>query len=126
MPYPSLLHPEPHCCGSPLLTCTSKGDPQTQFCFSLCGVPGSWCTQNLFEPSECLWRKWGLILNMNSPLLPSCWGFSFALGCRLSPESCSCAYCLTGVSLTLDTGYLLSTACSSAMLHLLNIMTSPI
>ena len=36
--------------GSPLLTCTS-GDTQTQFCLSLCGVPGSWCTQDLLEPS---------------------------------------------------------------------------
>ena len=30
-------------CGSPLLTCTSTGDAQTQFCLSLCGVPGSCC-----------------------------------------------------------------------------------
>ena len=41
--------PCPH--GSPLLTCTSTGDAQTQFCLSLCGVPGSWCAQGLFEPS---------------------------------------------------------------------------
>ena len=34
----------------------------------------------LFEPSEHLWWVWGLILNANLPLLPSCWGFSFALG----------------------------------------------
>ena len=38
-------------CGSPLLTHTSTGDAQTQFCLSVCGVPGSWCTQGLFEPS---------------------------------------------------------------------------
>ena len=38
-------------CSSPLLTRTSTGDAQTQFCPSLCGVPGSWCTQGLFEPS---------------------------------------------------------------------------
>ena len=31
-------------CGSPLLTHTSTGDAQTQFCLSVCGVPGSWCT----------------------------------------------------------------------------------
>ena len=42
-------------CGSPLLTHTSTGDGQTQFCLSLCGVPGSRCTQGLFEPSEHLW-----------------------------------------------------------------------
>ena len=34
----------------------------------------------LFEPSEHFWRIWGLILNLTSPLLPSCWGFSFVLG----------------------------------------------
>ena len=42
------------------------------------------CTQGMFEPSECLWQVWGLTLNMILPLLPSCWGFSFALGCGLS------------------------------------------
>ena len=35
----------------------------------------------LFEPSKHLWQVWGLILNAIFPLLPSCWGFSFALGC---------------------------------------------
>ena len=34
----------------------------------------------MFEPSQCLWRVWGLILNAISPLLPSSWDFSFALG----------------------------------------------
>ena len=59
-------------CGSPLLTHTSTGDAQTQFCFNLCGVPGSWCAKGLFEPSKRLWQVWGLILNVVSPLLPSC------------------------------------------------------
>ena len=59
----------------------SIGDTQTQFWLSLCGIPGSWCAQGLFEPSECLWCVWGLILNVILPLLPSCWGFSFALQC---------------------------------------------
>ena len=95
-------------CGSPLLTRTSTGDTQTQFCLSLCGVPGSWCAQGLFESSECLWQEWGLILNTNLPLLPSCWGFSFALGRGVSPHSCSSAYHLAGISLTLDVGYLLT------------------
>ena len=71
-------------CSSPLLTHTSSGDTQTQFCLSLCGLSGSWCTQGLFEPSEHLWNVWGLILNAILPLLPSCWGFSFALGCGVS------------------------------------------
>ena len=47
-------------CSRPLLTHTSTGDTQTQFCLSLCAVPGSWCSQGLFEPSERLWwiRGW--------------------------------------------------------------------
>ena len=49
--------------GSPLLTHTSTGDTQTQFCLSLCGVSGSWGTQSLFEPSEHFWWVWGLILD---------------------------------------------------------------
>ena len=68
-------------CGSPLLTHTSSGD-------SLCGVSGSWCT-DLFEPSERLWRLWGLILNAILPHLRPCWGFSFVLGHRVSLHSCS-------------------------------------
>ena len=71
-------------CGSPLLTRTSAGDTQTRFCLSLCGVSGPWCTEGL---SEHLWRVWGLILNTISPLLPSCWGFFFAVGRGISPQS---------------------------------------
>ena len=33
-----------------------------ELCLSLFGVPGSWCTQGLFEPSERLWWEWGLSL----------------------------------------------------------------
>ena len=76
-------------CGRRLLTHTSTGDTQTQYCLSLCGVSRSWCTQGLFEPSERLWRIWDLILNSILPLLPSCWGLSFALGHGVSPQSCS-------------------------------------
>ena len=47
-------------CGSPLLTCISIGDAQTQVCLRLSGVPGFWCTQGLFEPSQHLWQAWGL------------------------------------------------------------------
>ena len=72
---------------SPLLTRTSSGDTQTQFCLSLCGVSGSWCAQGMFEPSEHLWQVRGLILNVISPLPPSCWGFSFALEHGVSPQS---------------------------------------
>ena len=44
-----LCHTQPCCtqspcpCSSPLLTRTSVGDTQTQFCLSLCGVSGSSC-----------------------------------------------------------------------------------
>ena len=72
---------------SPLLTHTSSGDTQMQFWLTLYGVSGFWCAQGMFEPSEHLWRVWGLILNMISPLLPSWWGVSFAFGCGVSPQS---------------------------------------
>ena len=90
-----LFHTQVYCtqspcpCSRPLLTHTFTGDTQTQFCLSLCGVSESWCTQGMFEPSERLWGLWGLILNVISSLLPSCWGFSFALGCGVSPQICS-------------------------------------
>ena len=85
-----LCHNQVYCtqspcpCSSPLLTHTFAGDTQTQFWLSLCGVSWSWFTQGLFEPSEHLWRIWGMILNVISPILPSCWGFFFALGCEVS------------------------------------------
>ena len=50
-------------------------------------VSVSLCAQGMFEPSELLWQVWGLNLNVISPLLQSCWGFSFALGCGVSPQS---------------------------------------
>ena len=95
--------PRPH--GSPLLTHTSIEDAQTNFFLSLCGVSGSQCAQVLFDPSECLWWVRGLILNAISPLLPPCWGFSFALVLVESSHSHSSAYHPIGVSLTLNMGY---------------------
>ena len=71
-------------CGRPLLTRTSPGDTQTQFWLNLCGFLGPGAHKVLFEPSKCLWQVWGLILNVILPLLPSCWGFSFALGRGIS------------------------------------------
>ena len=62
--------------------------------------------QVLFDPPKHLWWVWGLILNAILPLLPSCWGFSFALGCGVSffggiqyspVDSCSAASCNFGV-----------------------------
>ena len=76
-------------CSSPLLTATSTRDAETQFCLCLCEVPGSWCAQSLFEPSEHLWREWDLNQKANLPLLPFCWGFSFALGHGVCPQSLS-------------------------------------
>ena len=91
MPYPGLVHPEP----LPLQQATA--DPHLhKRCSNIAlaqslWVSGSWCTQGLFESSEHLWQVRGLILNMTSPLLPSCWGFSFALGHEISPQSHSSA-----------------------------------
>ena len=79
MPYPGLLCPEP----LPLQQATADPDLNTQ---TLKGRSGSVSAGSpdvhkaLFEPSKCLWQVWGLILNVISPLLLSCWGFSFALG----------------------------------------------
>ena len=89
------------------MTRTSTGDTQT-----LKGRSGSVSVGSpgvhkvLFEPSERLWRVWSLILNTISPLLPSCQGFSFALGCGVSffggiwyspVDGCSAANCNFGV-----------------------------
>ena len=73
--------------GSHLLTVSSPGNAETHFCLSLCRVSESWCAWGIFESSEHFWRIWGLILNVISSLLRSCWGFSFILGCGVSPHS---------------------------------------
>ena len=91
-------------CDGPLLTRTSTGDIQTQFWLSLSRV--SCCAQISFEPAERLWQVWGLILNVISPLLLSCCGFSFALGHGISffggiqhspVDGCSAVSCNFGV-----------------------------
>ena len=60
----------------------------------------------LFEPSKCLWQVWGLILFRILALIPSCWGFSFALGHEVSflggiqhspLDGCSAGSCNFGV-----------------------------
>ena len=48
------------------------------------GLLGPAAHKVLFEPSEGLWWIWGLILKVISPLLPSCWAFSFAFGSGVS------------------------------------------
>ena len=90
-------------CGRPLLTHTSTGNTQTLKGRSdsvSMGSPG--VHKVLFEPSEHLREIWDLTLNTILPLLPSCWGFSFALGCGVSffsgiqhfpIDGCSAASC---------------------------------
>ena len=79
-----LLHPEP----LPLWQATAdqylhRRLKQRSRSVSL-GSLGLGVHKVLFEPFNQLWQIWGLILNMILPLLPSCWGFSFALGSGLS------------------------------------------
>ena len=99
----------PCTCGKLLLTHTPTGDSQTlkgKSGLVSVGSLGPGAHKVLFEPSEHLWWVWGLILNAISLLLPSCWGFSFALGhgasffggIEHSPvDSCSAASCTFGV-----------------------------
>ena len=104
MPHPGLLHPEP----LPLWQATAdphlcRRHSDTDLAQSLLGL---WVlVHTKFEPSKCLWGIWGLIPNVTSPLLPSCWGF-FALGREVSffgeiqhspVNSCSAASCNFGV-----------------------------
>ena len=73
--------------GRPLLTCTSAGDTQILKDKSgsvSVGSLGPGVHKVLFESSKHLWWVWGLILNEISPFLPSCRGFSIALGCGVS------------------------------------------
>ena len=81
---PSLLHQEPlslQQTTADLYLCRRHSN--TVLAQSLWGL-WVWCLQGLFEPSECLWWVWSLILNAIFPLLPFCWGFSFALWCGVS------------------------------------------
>ena len=96
-------------CSRPLLTCTPTGDTQTLKGRSgsvSVGSLGPGAHKVLFKPSEHLWWVWSLILNVILPLLPSCWGFSSALGHRVSffggiqhspVDGCSAANCSFGV-----------------------------
>ena len=72
MPYPGLLHPEP------LFLWQSTAEP-----YLLRRYPNTVLSQALWGlwvlvHTKFLWWVWGLILNAILPLLPSCWGFSFA------------------------------------------------
>ena len=108
-----LYHTQVYCtqspspCGRPLLTHTPSEDTQTlkgRFGSVSVGCPGA--HKVFFEPSKHLWWVWGLSLNVILPLLPSCWGFSFAPwhgisffgGIQCSPvDGCSAASCNFGV-----------------------------
>ena len=100
-------------CSRPLPTCSYTGDTQT-----LKGRSGSVSVESpgvhkvLFELSEHLRWIWGLILNEILPLLPCCWGFSFAFGrgvsffggIQHSPfDGCSAASCILEFSEKLST-----------------------
>ena len=54
----------------------------------------------MFEPPEHPWRVWGLILNVVSPLLLSCWGFTFALKHGIAPQSHSSRILEVGIPCT--------------------------
>ena len=77
-------------CGRPLLTRASAGNSQTLKGRSgsvSVGSLGLGAHKVLFEPFEYLWPGWSLILKAISPLLLSCWDFSFVLRHEVSPHS---------------------------------------
>ena len=79
---PDLLHPEPLSLQQATAdTCLHRRHLSThrQVWVSLCGVSASWCIQGFVWAPECLWLIRSLILNAILLLLPSYWGFSFAL-----------------------------------------------
>ena len=112
-------------CGRPLLTHSSTGVTQTLKSRSDTVSVGSPDVHKvLFVPSKHLWRVWGLILNMILPVLPSCWGFSFALGHGISflggiqhspVNGCSAVSCNFGVLAGEDKH---TSFCSAIFLHL--------
>ena len=85
MPYPGLLHPEPLPPWQAIVDlylCRRYSDTQKHIWISLCG--DSWCAEGFVWALQASLQVWGLILNVISPLLPSCWGFSIALGWGVS------------------------------------------
>ena len=95
----------PSPCGRPLLTCTSTGDTQTLNGRSDSVSVGSPIAHKVLFELSVSGRYGVLILNMILPLLPSCWGFYFALGCGVSSfgqiqhspdDGCSAASCKFG------------------------------
>ena len=105
--------------------------PQGTLCLSLCGVPGSWYMQDLFEPSAHLWPEHefalltillGLLLcpwmwdisSQPFQRLLSYWGFS-DFGCGVSPHGSSSKAQLP--LLILDMGYLFTAAPAKCSHH---------
>ena len=87
-----LLQPEPmspwQVTADPCL-CRRHSNTQSRVWFSLLQKSlthslGPGVHKVLFVPSEHLWLVWDLTLNVTVPLLSSCWGFIFALGCGAS------------------------------------------
>ena len=110
MPYPSQLLPEP---------LTLRQSTADLYLHKRCS--NTVLSQSLWGPwvlvcTRFVWAFLASLVEMRFDskckfiLLPSCWGFSFVLGCGVSLHSCSSTYHLTGVSLTLDLEYLLSAA----------------
>ena len=84
MPHlPGLLRPEPMSprqATADLCICRRYSNTQSRSGSDSVGSLGPGVHKVLFEPSKHLWWVWVLILNTILPLLPSCWGLSFALG----------------------------------------------
>ena len=74
-------------CSRPLLTHTSQGILKQSSVSVSVGSLVLVCTRFVWVLWVSLALVWGLILKTISPLLPSCWGFSFALGHGVSPQS---------------------------------------
>ena len=70
----------PWSCGRPLLTHTSAGDKHSKADLA----QSLWCTQRFIWAIRVSLAGNGFDSNTILPLLPSCWSFSFALGCGLS------------------------------------------
>ena len=70
LPCPGLRHPEP----LPLRESTAGPGLLRRRAHTALAQPvwGPWVLVPLFECSEHLWQEWGLILNANPTLLPSC------------------------------------------------------
>ena len=120
-------------CGRPLLTCTSAGDTQILKDKSgsvSVGSLGPGVHKVLFESSEHLCWVWGLILNEISPFLPSCRGFSIALGCGVSlfggiqhsaVKGCSAASCNFGALTGDERRSFYSTMLSKSLSYLIRV-----